>query len=101
MNEMLVAVFGTEDAATKGMRTLNELHDEGGISLYGSALIVKDRDGRISVKQHSGEAPLGTGLGLMMGGSLESSEAPSAPQSGLRLGAILAFWRIGSAMASI
>jgi uncharacterized membrane protein len=89
MNEMLVAVFDTEDAAARGMRTLNEFHDEGGISLYGSALIVKNRDGRISVKQHSGEAPLGTGLGLMMGGIVGILGGPAGAAVGASLGGYL------------
>ena len=33
MNEMLVAVFDTEDAADKGLHALKALHQEGGISL--------------------------------------------------------------------
>jgi|SRR5271165_3463681 len=64
MNEMLVAVFENEDAADKGLRALKGLHQEGGISLYAWALIIKNRDGAISVKQQSGESFVGTGLGL-------------------------------------
>jgi uncharacterized membrane protein len=89
MNEMLVAVFDAEDLAAKGMRTLKELHDVGGISLYASALIVKDRDGGIIVKQHSGEAPLGTGLGLLVGGIVGILGGPAGAAVGASLGGYL------------
>ena len=68
MNEILVAVFDTEDTADKGLHALKKLHQEGGISLYAWALIIKNRDGEISVKQQSGESFVGTGVGLLMGG---------------------------------
>jgi uncharacterized membrane protein/ribosomal protein L29 len=89
MNEMLVAVFDTEDDAIKGMRTIEKLHQEGGISLYASALIVKDRDGRISVKQHSAEALLGTALGLLMGGIVGILGGPAGSAVGASLGGYL------------
>ena len=54
MNEMLVAVFENEDAADKGLRALNALHQEGGISLYAWALIIKDRDGAIASNSRAG-----------------------------------------------
>jgi hypothetical protein len=63
-----------------------ELHDVGGISLYASALIVKDRDGGIIVKQHSGEAPLGTGLGLLVGGIVGILGGPAGAAVGASLG---------------
>jgi uncharacterized membrane protein len=89
MNEMLVAVFDTEDDAIKGMRALEDLHQGGGISLYASALIVKDREGRISVKQHSLEAPLGTALGLLMGGIVGILGGPAGSAVGASLGGYL------------
>jgi uncharacterized membrane protein len=86
MNELLVAVFDTEDAAVKGMRALTELHQEGGISLYASALIVKGRDGNISVKQQSELAPLGTALGLLVGGIVGFLGGPAGSAVGASLG---------------
>jgi len=68
MHELIVAVFDTEDAALKGMRTLTDHHDEGGISLYASALIVKGKDGNFIVKQQNERAPLGSAVGLLVGG---------------------------------
>jgi uncharacterized membrane protein len=95
MNEMLVAVFDTEDAAVKGMQTLKDLHQEGGLSLYAWALIVRERDGAISVKQQSVEAPLGAALGLLMGGIAGIVGGPAGSAVGASLGAyigVLADW---------
>ena len=51
MNKMLVAVFDTESAAYKGLTALKGLHVHGDISLYATAVIVKDASGAVSVKQ--------------------------------------------------
>ena len=95
MNEMLVAIFDTEDAGDKGLRALKELHEEGGISLYAWALIVKNRDATISVKQHSAEALAGTGLGLLMGGIVGILGGPAGVAAGGAIGSyvgLLADW---------
>ncbi len=86
MNELLVAVFDTEDAAVKGMRTLTDLHQEGGISLYASALIVRAKDGKISVKQPSDPTPLGAALGLLTGGIVGILGGPAGSAVGASLG---------------
>jgi uncharacterized membrane protein len=95
MNEMLVAVFDTEDAADKGLLALKALHQEGGISLYAWALIVKNRDGAISVKQQSGESFVGTGLGLLTGGIVGILGGPAGAAVGGAIGSyvgLLADW---------
>jgi uncharacterized membrane protein len=95
MNEMLVAVFDTEDAAGKGLHALKELHQEGGISLYAWALIIKNRDGGISVKQQGGDLLVGTGLGLLMGGIVGILGGPAGAAVGGAIGSyvgLLADW---------
>ena len=51
MNKMLVAVFDTEPAAYEGLNALKELHADGDITLYATAVLVKDSSGAVSVKQ--------------------------------------------------
>jgi uncharacterized membrane protein len=95
MNEMLVAVFDSEDAAVRGMRSLDDLHKEGGISLYASALITRGKDGNISVKQQSELAPLGTAIGLLVGGITGILGGPAGSAVGASLGGyigLLADW---------
>jgi len=53
MNKMLVAVFDTEPAAFEGLSALRDLHKDGDITLYASAVMVKDKTGKINVKQEA------------------------------------------------
>ena len=59
MNQMVVAVFDSDSAAFEGLRELRNLHKEGGVSLYASAVIVKDKTGKVSVKQEADKGPAG------------------------------------------
>ena len=68
---------------------LKALHQEGGISLYAWALIVKNRDGAISVKQKSRESFVGTGLGLLTGGIVGILGGPAGAVVGGAIGSYL------------
>ena len=95
MNEMLVAVFDNDDAAEEGLNALKKLHQEGGISVYGWALVVKNLDGAVSVKQRSGELLAGTGVGLLMGGIVGLLGGPVGAAVGGAIGSyvgLLADW---------
>ena len=85
MNEMIVAVFGTEDAAAKGLQTLKDLHREGGISLYSWTLIVRDGK-RITVKEQSVDRPVGTALGLLTGAIVGILGGPAGSAIGAAMG---------------
>lgn len=64
---MIVVVFDNEKNAYEGAKALKDLHAEGSITLYSSAVIAKDAAGKVSVKQMAEPEPLGTGLGLVTG----------------------------------
>ena len=87
MDKMLVAVFDSDTAAFDGLNALRDLHRDGDITLYGWAVIVKDKTGKISVRQapEEGGAPLGAALGLLTGKLLEVLRGPA----GLAIGASL------------
>ena len=89
MNEMLVAVFDTEEGAGKGLEALQQLHQEGGVSLYGWALIVKGLDGTISIRRQSGESLAGTGLGLLMGAIIGILGGPAGVAVGGTIGSYI------------
>jgi len=88
MNKMLVAVFDTEPAAYEGLNALKELHADGDISLYTTAVLVKDSSGAVSVKQSADQGPLGTAVGMLTGSvtGLLAGEAGAA--AGLALGGL-------------
>jgi uncharacterized membrane protein len=85
MNKMLVAVFDTESAAFEGLSALRDLHRDGDITLYASAVIVKDKSGNMSVKQEADTGPVGTAVGLLTGALIGLVGGPA----GLALGASL------------
>lgn len=66
-DKMIVAVFENERTAYEGLKALNDMDAEGGITLYASAVIAKNAEGKLTVKQTADEGPLGTGVGLFTG----------------------------------
>jgi uncharacterized membrane protein len=67
MNKMLVTVFKDEKSAYEGVKALRDLHEEGSLTLYASAVVARDAKGAISVKQAADQGPLGTVLGVTTG----------------------------------
>ena len=84
MNKMLVAIFDRESAAYEGLSALKDLHRDGDISLYSSAVVVKDNAGKVELKQAADGGPVGTALGLLTGSLIGIWAAPlewlSAPR---------------------
>jgi len=70
MDKILVVIFDDENKAYVGSRILQDLHNEGNITLYAKAVIAKDASGQVSVKQTDDEGPVGTAVGLLTGSLL-------------------------------
>ena len=70
MDKILVVIFDDENKAYEGSRTLQDLHNEGSLTLYAKAVIAKNASGQVSVKQTDDEGPVGTGVGLLTGSLL-------------------------------
>ncbi len=67
MDRMLVVVFDTEAKAYEGKNVLYQLDEEGSISVYADAVIVKNANGTATVKQSNDQGPLGTLVGTSLG----------------------------------
>jgi uncharacterized membrane protein len=67
MDRMVVITFDNEKAAYRAIKALKEIHDEGSIALYATAVVAKDASGKVSVKQDADEGPLGTAVGALSG----------------------------------
>lgn len=67
MHKVLVSVFDNEKTAFQGLSALKQLHSNGDISLYGSAVVAKATDGTISIKQEADSGPIGTLAGVVAG----------------------------------
>lgn len=64
MNKMIVTVFNSDTSAYEGVKALAQLHAEGSLTLYATAVIAKDAKGVVSVKQAADEGASGTAVGL-------------------------------------
>ena len=60
MDRMLVVVFENEIKAYEGSRALKALDSEGSISVYAEAVIKKNDDGTVTVKQIEDDFPIRT-----------------------------------------
>ena len=67
MNRMIVAVFDNETKAFEGLTAMKELHKNGDISLYASAVINKNEAGEIALKSAAEKGPIGMGVGMLSG----------------------------------
>jgi uncharacterized membrane protein len=88
MNKMLVAVFDQEKEAFEGLSALKDLHRDGDITLYASAVIAKDKTGNISVKQAVDDGPVGTAVGLLSGSLIGILGGPVGMAVGASLGGL-------------
>jgi uncharacterized membrane protein len=82
-DKMIVVIFDNEKKAYEGAKALKDLHAEGSITLYASAVIAKDASGMVIVKQAADQGPQGTGVGLITGSLIGLLGGPV----GLALGA--------------
>ncbi len=88
MNKVLVAVFVGEAAAFEGLSALKELHRDGEISLYSSAVIAKGKSGKIEIKQAVDPGPVGTAVGLLTGSLIGIFAGPAGMAVGASLGGL-------------
>jgi len=85
---MLIAVFETETKAYEGLSALKRLHREGDITLYADAVINKDQNGQIRIKEGADEGPIGTGVGLLTGSLIGLLAGPLGFAIGAATGAM-------------
>jgi uncharacterized membrane protein len=67
MDRMLVVVFDTETKAYEGKHALHQLENEGSIVIYAYAVVTKNADGTITMKQSDDPGPFGTLVGTSLG----------------------------------
>ena len=92
MDRMVVITFDDEKAAYEATRALKRIHVEGDIALYAAAVVAKDADGKVSVKEAADQGPLGTAVGMLSGtlvGLLGAAAGagPAGPVIALGMGA--------------
>jgi uncharacterized membrane protein len=88
MTKMLVAVFDSEAAAFEGLSALKDLHRGGDITLYSSAVIAKDKNGKVEVRQAVDPGPVGTAVGLLTGTLIGILAGPAGLAVGASIGGL-------------
>ena len=89
MSKFLVVVFPDEAKAYEGSHALKALHGEGNITLYGLAVVAKQSDGSITIKDAVDEGPVGTALGMLTGSLVGLLGGPAGVVLGATGGALL------------
>jgi len=64
---MLVAVFESETTAYEGLSALKNLHSNGDITLYATAVISKNEKGELNLETAADQGPIGTATGMLTG----------------------------------
>lgn len=64
---MLVAVFESENKAYEGLSALKELHSNGDITMYATAVVSKNEKGELHLDTAADQGPIGTATGLFAG----------------------------------
>lgn len=95
MERMLVVVFDSERKAFEGSSALRQLEQDGSISIYAGAVVVKHADDTVSVKQLDDDGPVGTLTGTAVGSLIGLVGGPAGMAigalSGLTFGAFYDF----------
>src|SRR5271169_5245555 len=85
MDRMLVVAFDNETKAYEGKKALLQLDNEGSISVYAYAVIAKNADGTVTVKQGDDSGPLGGLVGTSLGSLIGLLGGPT----GLAIGSVV------------
>lgn len=92
MNRILVVVFENESKADEGLKVLEELDLQGSITVYRHAVVLKNADGTIAVRQWDDLGPfgrvLGTTLGIFLGALGGLGGVAAAATMGLAAGSL-------------
>ncbi len=59
MEKVMIVVFDTEEKAYEGQRALMQLDAEGSITVHASAVIAKNQDGTVALRQANDQDPVG------------------------------------------
>jgi uncharacterized membrane protein len=93
MSKFVVAIFPDEQKAYEGVHALTELHNEGSVTLYGTTVVQREQNGALSRKQRADQGPIGTGLGMLVGGLIGLFGGPVGAAVGVTAGGLAGGWR--------
>jgi uncharacterized membrane protein len=88
MSEFIVVVFPDRDKAYEGLRELSELHNEGSVTVYATAVVHRDKDG-LKVDERSYDGPVGTALATLVGALIGVIGGPAGVVAGAASGTLI------------
>lgn len=88
MDRMLVVVFDNETKVYERKKALMQLDGEGSISVYADAVLAKQADGTVTIKQKDTYGPIGTLIGIAFGSLIGLLGGPVGFGIGLATGAV-------------
>jgi uncharacterized membrane protein len=87
MSKFAVAVFEDEKKAYEGVHAIQQLHAEGNLTVWGTDVLQRNADGKVSIVKRDDQGPLGTGLGALAGGLVGLFGGPVGAVVGMAVGA--------------
>jgi uncharacterized membrane protein len=88
MNKFLVIIFPDETKAYEGVRELHDLHQEGTVTVFATAVVQRETNGSLTTKQKMTEGPIGLGLGAVFGALAGLFAGPVGAAVGLAAGSV-------------
>jgi uncharacterized membrane protein len=76
MDKMLVTIFNGPHRAYDACPALKQMHDEGSITIYSLAVVIQNRQGKISIRDVSDDRPFGWGATAATSGLVRLLGAP-------------------------
>jgi uncharacterized membrane protein len=93
MSKFVVVVFRDEEKAQEGLRILEELHEEDKVTVYAGAVVLKDADGTVSIRERQRKRPFRAAVGAVIGGLVGLIGGPPVAALGAAGGALVGGWR--------
>jgi uncharacterized membrane protein len=89
MNKVIYVGFDTEAKAYEGARALRAMHREGTLTLYNDAVVVKEADGKVAVREQPEGEPIATVGGMLTGGLIGLLGGPIGAAMGMGTGTLI------------
>ncbi len=88
MKEVIFVGFDTEPLAYRGDQALHDMDMDGTITLSNDAVVVRERSGKVAVRELPHRCPVGTVRGMIAGGLIGWLGGPAGAAVGLGAGAL-------------
>jgi uncharacterized membrane protein len=98
MSELVVVVFPDDARAREGLGILSELHREGSVTVFATALLHREPNGAVKLDERRYEGPVGVAVGTLVGMLIGLFGGPAGLVSGAASGALIGGASIGGAL---